>query len=1279
MASLAEGELKDPDRTYGALDRAFRCDPRHAESVQRLESVAKREERLESVVALYEEIAEEADDDLALSLRLRMGAFLMDDLSAPERAIAVYKQIREDDPDHMEALARLAQLYRVSEMPEALAHTLRSQIDVHHEPTDKSELLAELAAVKEQALDDRDGAYDAYNEMLDIDRSDERAISALHRLASDGVRTLDIAERLESVYSEQERWGDLQALLQLKLGALDDEGDQLELTRQLAELCLNRLEDKAAALTWYGNALRLDPDDTFLLEQLNTLSAETDMWATFRPILMDAAEVADDERKVELWSQAGDINRHHLDDTEEAERVYRLVLELDGEHASSLNALDGMLTEQGRWEALEPILRVSADTAEYDAERVTLLMRLAALYRDKLDKLDEAIDALKQVLDLNDMDRDALTGLEALYRRSEAWSELFETEQRLAETSRDDSERVHYLSDMARLAEEQLDNIDNAIELLEEVLMVAPSHVEAVHELQRLLVATEAYEALVEAYERELRIGAADPRALELHKLLGRTLQGELDEAFRAMSHWEQARTLAPEDEEVLASLRELYREGFNFEKLVDVLRAKLASGHHDAAGQLGIWRELAELFTESVVNPPEAIDAWEHVLELAEADPNAIEALEVLYRQELRWAKAVSLGQLKVAHTEPGEAQLEIWMDIAQIQEQRLEDSAGAAATYQQVLDAHPSNLDASRRLEKIYRATEAYNDLAELLYKRTEHLEEAFDRLQNLRNLATLAEHQVGDLEMAFSVIVQANEQVPDDLSTLEEAARLAEATGEWEEMVAVYDASLESLEGDVALDVAIKAALIVRDRLEDGSTAISYFVRVLSLDEDNEVALRALVALNESLERWGEYVVAVGRLAEVSPDYKERMTLLEAVAECHEVKLNDGDAAVAAWYDLFASDEMHRGALSNLERLHQVRQEWPELIKILDRIADAEPKRMVELYLRVGAIYDDNLQEEESAIERFEEVLSMQPDNLDALERLEVLYVDRDDWEKLVDVFERSVDAHQEVEQRIDLALKIATIQREVFKDNDTAADWYNRILTMTPGHHEAVGLLEAVYAESEQWEDLVYLLERKHGWAEGDEAKGAALLAMAEVHQSKLDDVGSAIRAFERALEALPGHRGALDTLQTLYAEEMLWDRVIDTIRRKLEHISDLEERIALKCLQGQISLDELMDVSAAAAFYDAALEEQPGHPPAINALIDLYANEEQYEQVVETLEKKLAALDDEIAICAVHVELATVWRDQLDNRERALDRGRKGIPEGVPLVLLRVVRRTSRVV
>ncbi|MDP6943977.1 MAG: hypothetical protein QF464_07495, partial [Myxococcota bacterium] len=309
MSALADGELADPERAYAVLDRAFRTDPRHQNTVVKIESLSKRESLLESLVGLYHEIAEDTDDDLALTLRLRTGGFLMGPLEDPERAIDVYRTIREDHPDHLEALDCLARLYRDQGMAPELSAILQCQIDVHHTPDDKIALLADLGRVKEQQLEDRQGAYETYAEILDIDRGSDLAIDNLHRLAGMGVQRLDIAERLEPIYTERADWHSLHSLLELKLEAVTDETDRVEFSRQLAELNLHQLDRKPEAIDWFGRALRLDPEDTFLLEQLSTLTAETGLWSVLRGILMDAAEVSEEDRKLELWSQAADINR----------------------------------------------------------------------------------------------------------------------------------------------------------------------------------------------------------------------------------------------------------------------------------------------------------------------------------------------------------------------------------------------------------------------------------------------------------------------------------------------------------------------------------------------------------------------------------------------------------------------------------------------------------------------------------------------------------------------------------------------------------------------------------------------------------------------------------------------------------------------------------------------------------------------------------------------------------------------------------------------------------
>jgi tetratricopeptide (TPR) repeat protein len=1257
MADLAEGQLADAQRAFDACARAFAADARHEENIIRLEMLAEEHGLLEQLVALYEKGAEDADDPaLALALRLKTGALLMDRLAAPSRAVEVYKAVLEDNPDHKQALDRLHRLYESQGQWTELAEILRLQADIHMDAADKTTFLSKLAQVSEGQLDDANAAYEAYIEILDLDRHSDLAVSELWRLYVDGVQRVEIAYRLEPIYSEREQWDDLHALLELKLDAVGDATDRMEIMRRLALLNLEQLGRKPEAILWFGRAFRLDPEDDFLLQQLTDLATEASRWEDLRTILMDAASVVDDnDRKIELWHRAAAVSRDQLGDAAEAERVYRMILAADGENHRALQAVDALLVQQQRWDDLEPVLASETETAEFDDERLALLMRLAELYRDRLGRTEDAVAAYKRVLDINDMHRPALEALEVVYRADGQHESLYEILQQLADTAPSDEARVARLGDMAQIVEVHLGQPDKAIEQWEEVLALSPDNRHGVHQLQRLLETQQSWDSLVDAYDRELRMGVEDPaRRLDLHKRLGRVLMGKLDDPFRAQGWWQKAREEEPYDREALEALRGTYREAFNLEGLVEVLGAQLDSGHYDEDQQLAIWRELAEIRTEQLVDAPRAIEAWTHVVALAPNDHGAVESLERLYEQEERWDDAVTLQRQKLAHTDDEETRVEYWLHVATLQHQRLGDAVAAADTYKDILRAYPGQPEASQRLESIYEGAGDFASLADVLLERTGHLPDLGERVMTLQRLARVYEDQMGEPENAFMVLQKANDEMPDDPQTLAELARLASVTGLWEDMLAVYDSTLPQVEGDTALEVMLSSAHIVRHRLNRREDAVAYYGRVLEADEENEVALRALVELNGELNRSEPLVLALQRLSEVTSDYSEKTDLLKRAASVLEQEVQDPDRAVLAWYAVLEVDEVERSALTALERLHTGRREWVKLIDILERTTRIEPQRSVELNLRIADIYEASLGKADEAIERYEEVLNFEPGNELALQRLEALYGESDNWSKLVEVYERSYDASQTDQERVTVAGKVALLQLAVFDDNDAAADWFHRILTMAPGDADATANLEQIYRKTGAWDDLIQLFELKRGSAGNADDRAAALMQVGHVYRVELDDIDNAIGAYERALHEDPSHREALDLLEGLYSEQGLWEQVLDTIDRKLGVESSLGARLELLCRQGTIASEELGNPDAAARYYDRALGERPGYEPAEDALIAIYSNEERFDMVVDTLNRKLGAATEPVARGLVHIRLAEVWRERLYNGEKALE-------------------------
>jgi len=1257
VAGLAEHKLRDVGRAFDSLARGFNVAPRSEKTIAELERLAAEDNRWEQLVDLYLGHAEGTDDEyLALAQRLRSGSILIDNVGDLARATETYETIRADHSEHAETLARLHELYEKQDRWDDLATTIRQQAELQGNQAVRIAFLEKFAGIAEESIGDTERAYDAWTEILDLDRSAEVAITALRRFFEGGVHSLDIAERLEPLYREQERWDELDSLLQLKLQLTDEAGDRLQLMRDIALLALDKRDNKGEALDWYGQALQLDPEDEGIYGEVNRLANETGEFAALGQYLLDAAEVAeDDERKVTLWHRAALNARDAAADLSEAERVWRLVVGTDPKNAPAWRALDEIVVAGERWEDLEEVL-VSFTTADdvFDDEAMVVWARLGALYRDRLDRPTDSIAAWRQVLEIRDGNLDALKALQALYQTSEAWPELFETLQRLADLEQDVDTRVNYYADMAQIAEVALEDEARAIELWEEVLIGRPGDVTAIRELQRLQLGGGNYQGLAEALEREIQVGAADgARRLEVLVELGRIWRDNLDDPYQSLAAWERARTLAPASREVLDSLHALQLDAGNDMARTDVLEAKLVSDAYDPTEELAIWRELAEVRTDVFGDQPKATEAWRAVLAAAPGDTDAIANLESLYESGAKWQDLVDLQRMRIDLSDDAEDKTAFWLQIGGLYADNLANPEAAAAAYRELLAFDPAEPEASRRLEVLHERAGAWAEVAQVLLARSEVLTDASDKLFNLQRLATVYETNLESPTDALVVHQMGLEIAPDEPQILMEFERLAELTEEWATLQSTYESILPRLEDDAALEVMVKSADAVRYRLGDEETAIAYYDRVRATYPEHEKALRELVDLNGKFGHWDALVENLTVLAEVTPDYVERKTLLCRIAEVHEVERADTEAAVVAWESVYEADEMDLNAITNLERLHIAREAWDDLIGAYDRRIGLEPQREVEYRLQIADLLERYVRRTDDAVAAYEEVLSLDPANAKALERLEAVYVEREDFDSLLAVYERAYDGAPTAEDRLRLAKNSALIQQDYRHDSAAAAESWQRVLMLAPRDEDAFDALVRIHTAQAEWDELVRVWEQRYESSQGPDARAEALARAAAVYRDQIDDPQNAIATYERVLYEDRTHRDALGNLDHLYETEGMWDQLIENVDRILAVEMESVERARLRCRQGDVLVREMDDTYRATDCYRKALVVRPGDPHAIEALLKILRSEERWQETVDILEHKLAHTPQAIQRADVHVEIAELLVTQLARPEDAL--------------------------
>src|SRR5262249_47296445 len=141
----------------------------------------------------------------------------------------------------------------------------------------------------------------------------------------------------------------------------------------------------------------------------------------------------------------------------------------------SLNRLEGLLEEAGRWQKLLKTLEYHAETAATPAEKAKILKRMALLAHDKLDDDLDAITRWEAVRKLVPDDPDAVDALSELYERIGRWRELVAlTERRLHRSEAGSAEHLELLRRLGRIATDKTNEPLRALKAWRRVVDAEP-------------------------------------------------------------------------------------------------------------------------------------------------------------------------------------------------------------------------------------------------------------------------------------------------------------------------------------------------------------------------------------------------------------------------------------------------------------------------------------------------------------------------------------------------------------------------------------------------------------------------------------------------------------------------------------------------------------------------------------------------------------------------------------------------------------------------------------
>jgi tetratricopeptide (TPR) repeat protein len=1162
-------ESNDDEQALAALDRLYEAAGRYRELVE----VLRRRRELTS------------DSEARRSLLSRSAEILWKKLDAGLEAIDEYQTLMDEFGPSGPALDALESLFRAAERWDDLAETYSRHLEIAESDGVRLELLAKLGDLERLQRNDVPAAIEVYRRALAVDPKHAPSRAALETLLESpdaGIRR-ESAQILRPLYQADADHEKLVHVLDIEVDATDDPVEKLSCLGAALEVAAGPLANPNRAFGYAERAVRTavgHTDVTVWFNQMERLANDTGRQADYVRLLTEVVGgIFDGEVQLAVTLKIADLAREKLSDQKLAREYYTKALELRADEPHALAALEALYEETGDAARLLEVLERRAEVAATEDERKRLLYRRARLLSDVLADKPRAIEVYETILELG-LEDAAIDALESLYGEVERYQDLMALYERQIDARRGSPGDLRVK--IASVASRKLRDQERAFEELESAISHDRQHQGAIAELERLLAEAaspdhraRAAELLEPVYlqradwgkvrstlEARLEV-ATDPDARrELLTRLAHLFE-EQEEDYR--SALETTAKLLHEDisdQKVQSELERLARVASAEERLAEIYATELEQVRGDEPATAKLSRRTGELF-DQLRQAPRALAFYRRALAFEPENKSLFEAIDAILVREKLFEDRVKLHRDALEHRFDPSERLSLLHTIGAIERRELARPDAAIDTYRAAVEVDDRDPVALDSLVELYRERERWDDLAELYLSRAEQAE-------------------VPAVGIGFRL----------------ELARLHLAQNQPERAV-------DQLEEIVNRDPRHAEAIAELDALRQNPALKERVVEILRPLYQQADDWRRLVQLNED-----RYALAT---------QSDKVAVLRETAELWEQRGGEKPRARRAYLMALRLDPEDGSVRAEYERLVSETKAWDELAKAYDEILAGQPDLASarEYYAVQARVHDKERDDPRSALSAYDKLYQTDTADaapLDAMERLAILL---SDWPTLVRVLAAKAEVVLDDEERASLLRRMGEVKRDLLDDREGAIQAYTRASELDPSSAFTVDNLIELYESAGNSERLVELYERRVELAGDDEGelKHAILVAAAKVYEDKLSDRQHAIDALTRALQAKPGDRAVLGSLDRLYRAEALWSELLDNQRTEVALAETPAERAALRKAMGHVLSEKLSSFEDALEAYRSALDETPDDREAASAVLTLGQDHEELRRTV----------------------------------------------------------------
>lgn len=970
-------------------------------------------------------------------------------------------------------------------------------------PDVKARAFAEIGRLYVHELDDAEQAVVAFTQALCEDPTNEEYANEVERLC--GTKQAAWSETLASID---------ETLRAQTLGPTD----YLALLARAARWYEQKLGRADMALAAWQTILQGEPQNEAAAEGMTSIYRRAQQWPELATLLLARADVATSAPKArDFRAEAAEIFETRLNDVARARDLFATIVADDPGHARATDGLARIAERTGDFQTLVQILERRAE-ARRGLEKAEALARVAEVYEDHLNDLSEATRRYESVFAIDPSNLNALKGLDRIFNRTGKYRELLDVLHRQIQVAATPRQKINLYERIAALHDEEFLDHQAALEALEEILDIDPSHDGALGAIARHYRALERWEAAAEIYDRHAAATADVPRRIDILLQRARVLADQIGSPERATKTYEQILALEPQHAgalEALALLRESSGDAHAALTAIEQLAQKAATPEASAEQ----WMRAGRLL-ESRGDRDSAIERYKLALSANPRDVGAAAALRKAFASRGDWLGVVGLVERELSIAESPLAAARLYAELAKVYHSQLVDKDKAEAAAKRALECDASNADAVMVLGDLAFESGVFGQAAQL-YEGLIPRAGALPKEDAIRVLIRFLE--------AFGKS-QPKAVPPPQGSTTDLQGPPSSA---W---IAAAPQSQGRISVVPAASGSVPPPPVTNPRIQQAVDALMSLA-----PQDVDAYARAANALFE----FGDPQSAYRMHQDL---FKKHGTALagaeraEALYHLGESARRSGelDAAVNPLRESMHIDPSNPRPYRSLARVYDERGDWNQSISVRrSRLQVATGAERFELCLDLGDVLFQKLGDRAGASRAYADALQERPDDRKLLTKMMQLYGETQDWAKLIDVVLRLADGVDDGKMRAKYMHTAAAIAAKQLHDPDTAIDFYQRAIEIDPANekalHEVVDLLHQ-RGRNDEVEDMLKMQLDAAKVAQDRERIIRVLDRLADLYQRFLNEPELAVDALEAAQAFDPEDRGRAERLAEIYAAD-----------------------------------------------------------------------------------------------------------------------------------------------